>query len=189
MLVEPTRSQNITVTWRRSADSAGGGAGLAIGGTTGGGAAGFAMAFRSRLLCPSRTPSFSRSASLRSGKTSASTPLSRNAVSYCPSPRLRSHSPTSMVTFPDGLAMIVQAERRVHRENYPEAAHPFPPRGGRWPEGPDDGGSSGARWLRTSDTRRNPLARISPVVYLEGERSSTEPSRSARSPSSVIASQ
>src|SRR5271170_3299449 len=27
-----------------------------------------------RLLCPSRTPSFSRSASLRSGKTSASTP-------------------------------------------------------------------------------------------------------------------
>ena len=53
---------------------------------------------------PRVTPSFSKSLSVRSGRTSTSIELSRNTASYRPSPRLRSQSPTSMVasrTSPD----------------------------------------------------------------------------------------
>ena len=48
------------------------------------------------------------------------------------------------------------------------------------------GGSSGARWLRTYDTWRYRSAIRTRAVYLESGRSSTEPSRSARSSSGPI---
>ena len=68
--VEPTRSQNITVSWRRSAPSP-------IDGRRTDqrsllrpvGEASVAIAFSSRLRCPSTTPSFSRSASVSSDRT------------------------------------------------------------------------------------------------------------------------
>ena len=63
--VEPTRSENITVTWRRSAVSLGG-ASTACGATTAPSAAfavvsRFAITRSSLRRWPSRTPSFSRS--------------------------------------------------------------------------------------------------------------------------------
>src|ERR1700730_3244585 len=77
--VEPTRSQNITVSWRRSAPSA---RGAAAGGGTGWWGA-------------STTRSFSRSASVSSGRISASIAFSRKIGSYCARSRLRSHAEIS----------------------------------------------------------------------------------------------
>src|ERR1700738_4150670 len=90
--VEPTRSQNITVSWRRSAPSP---RGAAVGGGTGGWVSSAAIARSMRLRWPSTTPSFSRSASVSSGKISASIAFSRKIGSYCVSPRLRSHAEIS----------------------------------------------------------------------------------------------
>ena len=61
------------------------------------------IAVRSRFRCPNGTPSSSKSASVSSGRTSASISLSRKVVSYWPSPRPRSQSPTSIVVFPLAL--------------------------------------------------------------------------------------
>ena len=55
-----------------------------------------AIAFRSRLRFPSGTLSFSRSASVRSGRTSAPISFSRKTSPYWPNPRPRSQSPTSI---------------------------------------------------------------------------------------------
>ena len=51
-----------------------------------------AIARISRLRWPSGTPIFSTSASVRSGRTSASISCSRNRASYCPRPIAFSHS-------------------------------------------------------------------------------------------------
>ena len=89
--VEPTRSQNMTVRCRRSASECGdatvaagtfvcgvdplvGGNGLNI-----------------RLQSPSGIRNFSRSASVRSNRTSMSTTFSAKTVTYCAKPCLSSH--------------------------------------------------------------------------------------------------
>ena len=107
-LVEPTRSQNITVIGRRSAaiSETLAGPGLAGGlgeiGVSGPAVAGVAdlsseIASSSFLRCPTLAiPSSFRSSPVRRGRTSASTELSRNAASYCSRPKLRSQAPTSM---------------------------------------------------------------------------------------------
>src|SRR5215469_8200702 len=96
--VEPTRSQNMTVSWRRSAslDTVV----VARSGKTSG--AGrppsiAAMASSSRRRCPiEATPSSRRSSAVSRRNTSPSISLSRNAGTYCSSPRPRSHSATSI---------------------------------------------------------------------------------------------
>src|ERR1051326_5256148 len=98
--VQPTRSENITVIWRRSALSL---AGLStLEGRAGGGAVAFAslaragMASRSLRRCPTRTtPTSFKSSAVKLARTVASIALSRNAASYCSRPRLRSQAPTS----------------------------------------------------------------------------------------------
>ena len=114
--VEPTRSQNITVSCRRSAASA-------LGSETGpaerldppAGTLRLAIALRSRFRCPSGTPSFSRSASVSSGRTSASISLSRKTASYWPRPTLRSQSPTSMIASTQRERTIANAQGLVKR--------------------------------------------------------------------------
>jgi hypothetical protein len=95
--VDPTRSQNITVSWRRSA-SAGAVPPLgAMDGVGSGGAAArrAAIASSSRRRSPTKvTPRSFRSSAVRLGSTSASILFSRKACSYCSSRRLRSHSAT-----------------------------------------------------------------------------------------------
>jgi hypothetical protein len=54
------------------------------------------IALMRRLRCPSGTQNFSRSASVSSGRTSASISCSRKVASYWPRPISFSHSPTSM---------------------------------------------------------------------------------------------
>src|SRR5271155_5785065 len=61
------------------------------------------------------TPSFSRSASVRSGRTSTSISFSRNADSYRPKPRLRSQVPTSTVASTQRNQIIIRAQRLVKR--------------------------------------------------------------------------
>ena len=96
--VEPTRSQNITVSWRRSAASVDEGVGDGpLGSATICAGPKLAIALRSRLRSPKGTPSFSMSLSVRSGRTSGPIFASRNACSYSLSPRPRSQSPTSIV--------------------------------------------------------------------------------------------
>src|ERR1700730_15170477 len=97
--VEPTRSQNMTVSWRRSAPSA---RGAAAGGGAGGWVSSAAIARSIRLRWPSTTPSFSRSASVSSGKISASIAFSRKIGSYCARSRPRSHAERSTAS-PGGL--------------------------------------------------------------------------------------
>src|ERR1700733_430385 len=98
--VEPTRSENITVTWRRSARS-----------STTVSAFGAAVteaftlsstrraAIASRILrrCPTiPTPKSFRSSAVRFGRTVQSISFSRNAASYRSRPRLRSQAPISI---------------------------------------------------------------------------------------------
>ena len=92
--VEPTRSLNITVTWRRSARSSG---------VTVGRAASvpalrkLAIASRSLRRCPTAvTPSSFRVSCVRLGRTVSSISFSRNPGSYFSRPRLRSQSPISI---------------------------------------------------------------------------------------------
>ena len=103
--VEPTKSENITVTWRRSARSSGVRSGH------------WTWSLRQRRApCRSHrhaeqrwhraacggarraaTPSSFRSSSVRLGRTVSSISFSRNAASYFPRPRLRSQTTTSMM--------------------------------------------------------------------------------------------
>jgi hypothetical protein len=103
--VEPTKSENMTVTWRRSARSSG----EALGGleaiTTSAEDAlplpsprSAAMASSSFTRCPSAvTPSCFRCSSVRLGRTVSSISFSRNAASYFPRPRLCSQTTMSMM--------------------------------------------------------------------------------------------
>ena len=114
--VEPTKSENITVTWRRSARSSGGALGaLDVVAASTEGALPLAslrraaMASSSFTRCPSAvTPSSFRCSSVRLGRTVSSISFSRNAASYFPRPRLRSQTTTSM-TAPhnQGVAYII----------------------------------------------------------------------------------
>src|SRR5499427_4083984 len=94
--VEPTRSQNITVSCRRSASAGTTGAVWASG--CGAGALSSAIALSMILRWPSRTPIFSRSASLSSGNTSSSMALSRNASAYRSRERPRNHVAISITS-------------------------------------------------------------------------------------------
>ena len=87
--VEPTRSQNMTVSWRRSAESALAGAAD--------GAFSASIADINLRRCPTAaTPRSLRSSSVSFGSTSPPIALSRNAASYCPRPSSCSHLPTSI---------------------------------------------------------------------------------------------
>ena len=102
--VEPTRSENITVTWRRSARSSG--CALVVldvdaasteGALPPASSRRAAMASSSFTRCPSAvTPSSFRCSSVRLGRTVSSISFSRNAASYFPRPRLRSQTTMSM---------------------------------------------------------------------------------------------
>ena len=102
--VEPTRSENITVTWRRSARSSGCALGaLDVVAASTEGALPLAslrraaMASSSFSRCPSAvTPSSFRVSCVRLGRTVSSISFSRNAASYFPRPRLRSQTTMSM---------------------------------------------------------------------------------------------
>src|ERR1700678_3607683 len=112
--VEPTRSQNHTGTWRRSATSWAGGVGVALVAFAEVSAASrLAIAFSRRLRWPIGTPSFSRPLSARSARTAASILFSRNSASYLPRPRLRSQSPTAILV-PQSPADLV--DRGAGRE-------------------------------------------------------------------------
>ena len=113
--VEPTRSENITVTWRRSAAS------LAdrsiVARASGGGAFTLAsvrraaMALSSVRRCPTMpTPISFKSSAVRLGRTVSSIAFSRNAASYCSRPRLRSQPPRSMVV----RLKVLTIRRRAH---------------------------------------------------------------------------
>ena len=100
--VEPTRSENITVTWRRSAVSLGealsmserasaGAALLGVGAQRGDGVEQLAAV-------PERGYANSfKSSAVSLGRTVSSISFSRNTASCFPRPRLRSQPPTSMV--------------------------------------------------------------------------------------------
>ena len=67
------------------------------------------IALSSRFRWPMSTPSFSRSASVRSARTSASISFLRNAVSHWPRPRFRSQAPTSTVASTLRNRIVVRA--------------------------------------------------------------------------------
>ena len=104
--VEPTKSENITVTWRRSARSSGCALGAldVVAASTEGvlplaSLRRAAMASSSFTRCPSDvTPSSFRSSAVRFGRTVSSISFSRNAASYFPRPRLRSQTTMSMTS-------------------------------------------------------------------------------------------
>ena len=100
--VEPTKSENITVTWRRSARSSGGALGAVAGRRQQGALPPVsvrraAIASSSLRRCPTaETPRSFRSSAVRLGRTVSSISFSRNAASYFPRPRLRSQTTMSM---------------------------------------------------------------------------------------------
>jgi hypothetical protein len=99
--VEPTRSENITVTWRRSAVSLGA---LSVAREASDGGIGAlasarkaAMASSSLRRSPTNpTPRSFKSSAVSLGRTVSSILFSRNAASYCSRPSLRSQPPRSM---------------------------------------------------------------------------------------------
>ena len=92
--VEPTRSQNITVSCRRSASADAERALPMPAGTSGRSAA---IASSNRRRCPTKpTPRSFRSSGVRLGNTLSSISLARNAGSYCSRPSFFSHSATSI---------------------------------------------------------------------------------------------
>jgi hypothetical protein len=103
--VEPTRSDNITVTWRRSARTSGDTlvaldvvATSAEGGLLPASARRAAIASSSLRRCPrAPTPSSFRSSAVRLGRTVSSISFLRKAASYFPRPRLRSQTTMSMM--------------------------------------------------------------------------------------------
>ena len=75
-----------------------------------------AIASSSRLRSPTtETPMSLRSSTVSRGSRSASILLSRNFSSYWPSPRPRSHPPTSIAAPHMAGRMIAHARRRVHQ--------------------------------------------------------------------------
>ena len=96
--VEPTKSENITVTWRRSARSSGcafGEVDVVAASTVGAlplaSLRSAAMASSSFTRCPiEATPSSFRVSCVRPGRTVSSISFSRNAASYLSRPRPRS---------------------------------------------------------------------------------------------------
>ncbi len=117
--VEPTKSENITVTWRRSAASLGD---VSITGTASAGAAfasasarRTAMASSSVRRCPTMTtPRSFKSSAVKRGRTFSLIALSRNIASYCSRPRCRSQPPRSMIVPELNPArMIIQVKQGV----------------------------------------------------------------------------
>src|SRR5215475_9262900 len=84
--VEPTRSQNMTVSWRRW------GASARVASLDSAASSSSAIARNILLRCPSETPIFSKSASVRSGRMFVSISLSAKRCAYCPSPSAFNHS-------------------------------------------------------------------------------------------------
>src|SRR5689334_16724163 len=104
--VDPTRSQNMTVTWRRSACCC-----------SEGWLRRCAAARRSLRRCPRDRPMRSRSASSRSPRTSKSTSLSARTSAYWPRPSDESHEAKSIpppAVRPKGILFLLQkpGERR-----------------------------------------------------------------------------
>src|SRR6185437_9482356 len=96
--VDPARSQNSTVSWRRSAAAWGEWPVPAAAGTIMAGADSSAIAASILRRCPtSVTPRSLRSSAVRLRTISPSISLSRKVASYCPRSMFRSHSPISMV--------------------------------------------------------------------------------------------
>src|SRR6185312_3383044 len=96
--VDPARSQNSTVSWRRSAATWGEWPVPAAAGTVMTGAGSSAIAASILRRCPtSVTPRSLRSSAVRLRTISPSISLSRKVASYCPRSMFRSHSPISMV--------------------------------------------------------------------------------------------
>ena len=137
--VEPARSQNSTVTCRRSAEPAsrseadcgtdgpmvgeGLGAGIAAA-PEANGARSAAAAASSLRRCPTAaTPISFRSSAVRSGSTEVSTRLSRNAASYWPRPRPCSQAPTSVTGRPSA-ARAPSRSRRSAARSPPRPASP-----------------------------------------------------------------
>src|SRR5262245_40331021 len=85
-VVEPTRSQKRTVSWRLSGSDCGRAGAVAGAPAVGVAPDSAAIALRIRFRWPSATPNLSRSVSVTSGKTSRSTAFSAKTVAYCPSP-------------------------------------------------------------------------------------------------------
>src|SRR5262249_52660070 len=106
--VEPTRSESITVTWRRSARASGGALGAldVLDASTEdalllASLRRAAMASSSFTRCPiEATPSSFRISCVKPGRTVSSMSFSRNAASYFPRPRLRSQTTMSMMARP-----------------------------------------------------------------------------------------
>ena len=91
------------MTWRRSAVSRGGASTVAGPGAAAGVAfaspRSAAMASRSLRRCPrAATPSSFKSSAVKFGRTASSISFSRKTFSYCPRPRLRSQTTTSIMT-------------------------------------------------------------------------------------------
>src|SRR5215468_6044843 len=93
--VEPTRSQNMTVRWRRSAP----GRRAAVN------SAWFSPAMARSILrrWPSRTPSLSKSSSLSSVRTLKSIPFSAKRFAYCASPSSSSQSAICCIWSTEGV--------------------------------------------------------------------------------------
>ncbi|MGF6777092.1 hypothetical protein P3T21_002292 [Paraburkholderia sp. GAS334] len=89
--VEPTRSQNMTVSWRRSASSRGTGA-AEIGNIATALSPGWAIARSILRRCPSKTPRSLRSWSVRSRRTERSIPFSAKSWAYSDKPSDANHS-------------------------------------------------------------------------------------------------
>ena len=94
--VEPTRSQNITVRWRRSASR------RSSCSSADSGRLNSAIARSILRRWPSRTPSQSKSWSVSSGRTPRSMPFSAKRSAYCPSPNFSSQSAISCIGFTGG---------------------------------------------------------------------------------------
>src|SRR5262245_55171698 len=136
--VEPTRSQNRTVSWRLSGSVCG--EAEAVGGAAAAGVApdSAAIALRIRFRWPRATPNLSRSVSVTSGKTSRSMAFSAKTVAYCPSPISSSQaairSSTLTIACPQCLAELPVApcsdacqERCGHGKRPGLAYASFPP--------------------------------------------------------------
>src|SRR6516164_5565169 len=121
--VEPTKSENITVTRRRSARSSGETTVGALVAAPDDGVASAsvrraAMASRSLRRWPTtETPRSFRSSAVRFGRTVSSISLSRKAASYRPRPRLRSQTTMSMTaTQIQGWRTSSSCPEKVSRE-------------------------------------------------------------------------
>ena len=127
--VEPTRSENITVTWRRSARSSGetlGAVGVVAASAEEAlpplSAQSAATASSSLSRCPTAvTPSSFRVSCVRLGRTVSSISFSRNAASYFPRPRLRSQPPISI----DGALTPSDAHDRLNGVSRAPLLWPF----------------------------------------------------------------